>query len=111
GAATAQDGKPAADEHGFVPVKADPPLAQDTTGKYGGTLVWAEPGEVASFNPIIVSDQTSSDLYQLVFDALCAYDNANPTMSSEGYRPSLAVSWDHSADGKTWTFHLRKGVL
>src|SRR5262245_30964061 len=91
-----QDGAPKADAHGFLPVAADPPLAQDTSGKYGGTLVFAEPGELASFNPIIVSDQTSVDVYQLSFDSMCAYDNANPGMSSEGYRPSLAVKWEHS---------------
>src|SRR5262245_60417775 len=108
--ARGQDGAGKPDAHGFLPVAADPPLAQDTTGKYGGSLVFAEPGELASFNPIIVSDQTSVDVYQLSFDSMCAYDNANPAMSSEGYRPSLAVKWEHSEDGKTWTFHLRKGV-
>lgn len=108
--ACGQDGAGKPDEHGFLPVAPDPPLLQETSGKYGGTLVWAEPGEVASFNPIIVSDQTSTDLYQLSFDSLCLYDNANPTMSSEGFRPGLAWKWEHSADGKTWTFNLRKGV-
>lgn len=107
----AEDGAPKPDEHGFLPVTADPPLLQDTSGKYGGTLVFAEPGEVASFNPIIVTDQTSTDLYTLSFDALCGYENNNPTMSSEGFRPQLAWKWEHSDDGKTWTFHLRKGVL
>ena len=108
--ARGQDGAGKPDAHGFLPIAADPPLAQETTGKYGGTLVFAEPGELSSFNPIIVSDLTSTDVYQLSFDSMCAYDNANPTMSSEGYRPSLAVKWEHSEDGKTWTFHLRKGV-
>jgi peptide/nickel transport system substrate-binding protein len=33
------------------------------------------------------------------------YANPNGT-----FRPGLATSWSHSADGKTWTFHLRTGV-
>jgi peptide/nickel transport system substrate-binding protein len=108
--ACAQDGAAKPDEHGFLPVAADPPLAQETTGKYGGTLVWAEPGEVNSFNALVVTDQTSSNLAQLSFDALVSYDNANPGMSTDAFRPGLASKWEHSDDGKTWTFHLRKGV-
>ena len=40
--AAAQDPAPGADEHGFFPVKADPPYDLDSTGQYGGTLIWSE---------------------------------------------------------------------
>ncbi|HTS23612.1 MAG TPA: ABC transporter substrate-binding protein [Casimicrobiaceae bacterium] len=32
------------------------------------------------------------------------------TMNPDQIEPDLATSWDTSADGLTWTFHLRKGV-
>ena len=32
---------PKQDEHGFLPVTADPPYALPSAGKYGGTLTWA----------------------------------------------------------------------
>lgn len=31
--------------------------------------------------------------------------------SDTAYRPCLATTWEHSPDGKVWTFHLRKGVV
>jgi peptide/nickel transport system substrate-binding protein len=34
----------------------------------------------------------------------------NPPGSAEKYTPLLAESWDVSADGLTWTFHLRPNV-
>lgn len=34
----------------------------------------------------------------------------NPPGSAEKYTPLLAESWESSADGITWTFHLRKNV-
>ena len=34
----------------------------------------------------------------------------NPPGSDKPYTPMLAKSWEHSADGLTWTFHLREGV-
>ena len=34
----------------------------------------------------------------------------NPPGSAQKYTPLLAESWDTSADGLTWTFHLRKNV-
>jgi peptide/nickel transport system substrate-binding protein len=34
----------------------------------------------------------------------------NPPGSDQEFRPGLAEKWEKSADGLTWTFHLRKGV-
>ena len=35
---------------------------------------------------------------------------ANPPGSSTAFRPGLATSWSRTANGTTWTFHLRHGV-
>jgi len=34
----------------------------------------------------------------------------NPPNSAERFTPLLAESWESTADGLTWTFHLRQGV-
>lgn len=34
----------------------------------------------------------------------------NPPDAKDRYSPALAEKWERSDDGKTWTFHLRKGV-
>src|SRR6266704_6828313 len=40
-----------------------------------------------------------------MYETLTRYDTATHTIE-----PQLATSWSSSADGKTWTFHLRHGV-
>src|SRR5689334_9583372 len=40
-----------------------------------------------------------------MYETLTRYDAATKTV-----QPLLATSWSSSADGKTWTFHLRHGV-
>jgi peptide/nickel transport system substrate-binding protein len=40
-----------------------------------------------------------------MYETLTHYDSATKTI-----KPMLATSWSSSADGKTWTFHLRHGV-
>jgi peptide/nickel transport system substrate-binding protein len=74
-------------------------------GQYGGTLIWAEMGELDTFHPLVSNSATSNELRSLLFDSLVGYDNAK--LEHVG---GLAWKWEHSDDGKTWTFHLRKGV-
>jgi len=61
-----------------------------------------EPGGI---DPAQVWDDTSSFYVNNIFDTLVRLDPR--TMKIE---PSLAVSWQASRDGRTWTFQLRRGV-
>ena len=41
----------------------------------------------------------------MIYDTLVQYRGATTDIE-----PALAETWDSSADGLTWTFHLRQGV-
>ncbi len=61
--------------------------------------------EPQSLDPARIWDDISAFYIHNIFDTLVRYDPQ--TMRIE---PSLAVSWETSMDGLTWTFNLRKGV-
>jgi len=60
--------------------------------------------EPDTLNPLISGLQVSGDVASAVFDTLINYDTHNTVY------PVLATSYTTSADGRTWTFHLRHGV-
>ena len=61
-------------------------------------------GEKQSMDP---ADMTSGDDAYHIFSV---YDRLLGVDSNFELKPELAESWETSEDGKTWTFHLRKGV-
>ncbi len=72
--------------------------------KYGGRLVWAleqDPVHVAPFGAILTSNHWGK---QASYDSLVEWDK------SLNLKPALATSWTISADQKSITFNLRKGV-
>lgn len=71
---------------------------------YGGTLVIAEDEDVRSLDSAIGYDVISWIVEHMIYDQLIAYDEQNNLI------PGLASSYEISPDGKTYTFHLRKGV-
>jgi len=62
----------------------------------------AEPG---IFVPWLIDDNTALFTMGNVYDGLLRV-----TKDGAGVEPALATSWDTSADGLTWTFHLRPSV-
>jgi len=77
-----------------------------TSPKRGGVLRLGDTGDIVSFEPYAVSDNWSIWTMLLVYDQL-----TRPTVDGLNIEPALASSWDISHDGKTYTFHLRQGVL
>jgi peptide/nickel transport system substrate-binding protein len=68
-------------------------------------FTFAMSGDAAALDPWNVVDDNSLQANEQIFESLVTYD----TQSFE-IRPSLAVSWQVSADKKQWTFKLRDGV-
>lgn len=71
---------------------------------YGGIYRSNEVGEMSSLDPVAINDVTSSHVAGNVYDKLVSF-NAKLELV-----PQLAKYWDVSADGKTYTYHLRSGV-
>jgi peptide/nickel transport system substrate-binding protein len=75
------------------------PLASERVMRAGNL------SDPASLDPARVWDDISSFYIHNIFDTLVRYDPQGMKIE-----PSLAVSWETSTDGLTWTFNLRKGV-
>jgi len=72
--------------------------------RYGGTVVLSTVEEPAGFNPLFYLDTLSPNIGSLIFNSLVDIGEQLE------YVPGLAESWQVSADGLTWDFHLREGV-
>ncbi len=88
------------------------PLPPDTmtvpmrqVGVHGGRFVLGQTASPKSFNALLANDSPSRDVNGLLFAGLSEFDNE----SEESY-PLLAKSWDVSPDGRTYTWHLRRGL-
>ncbi len=81
-------------------------LREIAGGRYrGGTFRVNENGELRSLDPIGVNDVTSSHLTEQIYDQLLYFDE-HLNLTNE-----LAEQWEISPDGKTYIYHLRKGVV
>ncbi|HEX9069366.1 MAG TPA: ABC transporter substrate-binding protein, partial [Ktedonobacterales bacterium] len=59
---------------------------------------------LASLDPALIEFQSDYNLAQLIFPPLVTLDEHNQVV------PWTAQRWETSADGLTWTFHLRPGM-
>ena len=69
------------------------------------TLVFCSEGSPENFGPSINTTGTSFAASRPIYDRMIDFKQG--TTETE---PGLAESWDVSADGKVYTFHLRHGV-
>ncbi len=60
---------------------------------------------LTSLDPLTVNSAAEAHLLTQVLDPLLLFDPQAGTL-----RPHLAHHWDTPDDGRTWVFHLRKGV-
>jgi peptide/nickel transport system substrate-binding protein len=87
-----------------VPVEAD--TAKCVPGEYGGRVLFASMGDPKTFNPIVASENSSTDITNRMYAALVTRDNVSQEMI-----PSLAWKWEFSPDNLTVTYSMRRGVL
>jgi ABC-type transport system substrate-binding protein len=68
------------------------------------TLHLAQSAEPTTFDPAVVEDGPTIEVLMHIFDGLVQWTPQN------SLAPALAERWEVSADGRTFTFHLRAGV-
>lgn len=85
-------------DHSVLPVS--------TPGKYGGNLTYCAPGDPKTFNPWVATDQSSVDVTTPTTDSL----NGQSAFTLK-FEPRLADLPKISADGRTYTFTLKPGLL
>jgi len=70
----------------------------------GGSLSYGEYGRPATLDPITSNEMISLRITELIFNGLVGINEKQEIV------PELAERWDFSADGRTYTFFLRKDV-
>ena len=89
-----------------IPPPAEPFIRQvPSVGRYGGRFVLGETNNPRTFNAMMASETSSTDITDRLFGFLVGFN-----LATQEYEPGLAKSWEVGADGVTWTFHLRKGA-
>jgi peptide/nickel transport system substrate-binding protein len=71
----------------------------------GGTAIFSTFADAEVLNPVLSVDNASNHVIQMMFNAMVTMSPHDLTSV-----PDLAESWDVSEDGKSFTFHLHKGV-
>jgi len=90
------------------PTAAEPaaePTAAEATIPEGGWVTEVSFADADNLNPILSSDDMSSDVQSLLYGAAVVRD-----AQSGEWIPQLTTGWDVSEDGLTYTFHVLEGV-
>ena len=99
------EGTPATDSTIVDQLRENAEVFEYAIGQPGGTLSLSTIGEPLTLNLTIASDAQSSGILSYLFEGL-----TETSWLTDQVEPALAESWEHSDDGLTWTFHLRKDV-
>jgi dipeptide transport system substrate-binding protein len=75
------------------------------TASHAKTLVYCSEANPTGFSPAVSISTTDSDVMRPLFNRLVEFERGGTRIM-----PALAESWDISADGTVYTFHLRHGV-
>lgn len=94
------------DSKSSAPQSKDRAACKDAPVK-GGTLTYARAQETLTLNPIAIRNG-NGDIFAdaMIYQGLVQYDPEG----SKKIVGAVADTWDVSDDGKTYTFHIRKGV-
>ena len=76
-----------------------------TVGTPGGSVTYSAIGGPLTLNLALANDSSSTGILGYLFEGLTEISWLNNQVE-----PGLAQSWEHSDDGLTWTFHLRRDV-
>jgi peptide/nickel transport system substrate-binding protein len=76
-----------------------------STSGANSVLVFAQGSDPRGLDPAFVDDGESLKIMTQIFEGLVRYKPGNTEI-----QPLLATEWSTSADGKEWTFKLRKDV-
>lgn len=71
----------------------------------GNTLIFGRGGDSVGLDPAHEEDGESFKVCENIYDTLVQYAE-----DSTDIQPALAESWETSADGLIWRFHLRRGI-
>jgi peptide/nickel transport system substrate-binding protein len=74
------------------------------SARAAGTVVWALGGDPDSLDPNKTTTWESWAAFNQIYDTLLYLDRDGKVV------PNMAKSWDVSADGLTYTFHLNEGI-
>ena len=79
------------------------------------TLIYGRSSDADILDPIQTTSGETVKVLVNIYDTLVTYRELTPEQAARGIDPleivpSLATDWSPSSDGRTWTFHLRRGV-
>ncbi|WP_345763429.1 ABC transporter substrate-binding protein [Diaminobutyricibacter sp. McL0608] len=86
-----------------IPVSSATAATEPPIGKT--TFTVGTTSQVDSFNPLLGIESSATLVYDLMYDSLTQDSNKDLSL-----QPRLATSWSRSADGLTWTYHIRSGL-